>query len=146
MRRLSRSCRRPPCENTGTRRGVAEWLVVRLAEAAPTLVGIDHGFSFPPRYFEVHGLSPDWPAFLDDFQRRWPTDDDHIYVDFVRDGLRVAFPRFGGHRIKRLGALPVRGPFSDRSRVAGKWKMPPREWCEAKTQLAIMFDERFVTA
>ena len=30
--------------------------------------------------------------------------------------------------------------------VAGKWKMPPREWCEAKTQFAIMFDQRFVTA
>jgi putative transposase len=30
--------------------------------------------------------------------------------------------------------------------VAGQWKMPPREWCEAKTQFAIMFDERFVTA
>jgi ABC-type amino acid transport substrate-binding protein len=31
-------------------------------------------------------------------------------------------------------------------RVAGEWKMPPREWCEAKTQFAIMFDERLVTA
>ena len=30
--------------------------------------------------------------------------------------------------------------------VAGEWKMPPREWCEAKTQFAIMFDERFVAA
>jgi putative transposase len=30
--------------------------------------------------------------------------------------------------------------------VAGEWKMPPREWSEAKTQFAIMFDERFVTA
>ena len=30
--------------------------------------------------------------------------------------------------------------------VAGEWKMPPREWCEAKTQFAIMFDDRFVTA
>jgi len=30
--------------------------------------------------------------------------------------------------------------------VAGEWKMPPREWCEAKTQFAIMFDERFVVA
>ena len=29
--------------------------------------------------------------------------------------------------------------------VAGEWKMPPREWSEAKTQFAIMFDERFVT-
>jgi transposase-like protein len=24
--------------------------------------------------------------------------------------------------------------------------MPPREWCEAKTQFAIMFDDRFVKA
>ena len=33
-----------------TRRGIAEWLVERLAENIPTLVGIDHGFSFPLRY------------------------------------------------------------------------------------------------
>jgi hypothetical protein len=51
----------------------------------PTLVGIDHGFSFPLRYFEVHRLKPDWSAFLDDFQRHWPTDE-NIYVDCVRDG------------------------------------------------------------
>lgn len=50
-----------------TRRGIAEWLVERLADDAPTLLGIDHGFSFPLRYFEVHGLKPDWPRFLDDF-------------------------------------------------------------------------------
>jgi len=30
--------------------------------------------------------------------------------------------------------------------VIAEWKMPPREWCEAKTQFAIMFDGRFVTA
>jgi len=30
--------------------------------------------------------------------------------------------------------------------VAADWKMPPREWSEAKTQFAIMFDARFVTA
>jgi hypothetical protein len=53
----------------------------------PTIVGIDHGFSFPLRYFEVHHLLPDWPTFLDDFQRHWPTDEDHTYVDFIRDGL-----------------------------------------------------------
>jgi hypothetical protein len=66
-----------------TRRGIAECLVERLAEDARTLVGIDHGFSFPLPYFESHGLKPDWPAFLDDSQRHWPTDED-IYVDFVR--------------------------------------------------------------
>jgi putative transposase len=30
--------------------------------------------------------------------------------------------------------------------AAGEWKTPPREWFEAKTQFAIMFDERFVQA
>ena len=29
-----------------TRRGIAEWLVEKLSEGTPTLVGIDHGFSF----------------------------------------------------------------------------------------------------
>jgi putative transposase len=30
--------------------------------------------------------------------------------------------------------------------AAGEWKMPPREGFEAKTQFAIMFDDRFVQA
>ena len=28
------------------------------SEDRPTLVGIDHGLSFPLRYFEAHGLMP----------------------------------------------------------------------------------------
>ncbi len=86
-----------------TRRGIAEWLVERLAEDAPTLGGIDHGFSFPLRYFEAHGLKPDWTAFLDDFQRHWPTDDDHAYVDFVREGVMGnGVARAGNARWRRL--------------------------------------------
>jgi hypothetical protein len=46
-----------------TRRGIAEWLVARLSEELPALVGIDHGFSFPLRYFEEHHLPHDWPAW-----------------------------------------------------------------------------------
>jgi len=69
-----------------TRQGIAEWLVEQLTENSPTLVGIDHSFSFPLRYFEVHHLLPDWPSFLDDFQLHWPTDEDHMYVDFIRNG------------------------------------------------------------
>jgi len=69
-----------------TRRGLAEWLVNRLEEGTATIVGIDHAFSFPLRYFEVHHLQPDWQVFLDDFQRHWPTDDENTYVDFIRDG------------------------------------------------------------
>ena len=52
----------------------AEWLVERLVEDTPTLFGIDHGFSFPLRYFEVHHLKPDRPTDLDNFQHHWPTD------------------------------------------------------------------------
>ncbi len=86
-----------------TRKGLAHWMVKRLAEDVPTLVGIDHGFSFPLRYFEVHGLEPDWPAFLDDFQRHWPTDEDHTYVDFVRDGSAGnGAARSGNSRWRRL--------------------------------------------
>lgn len=60
-----------------TRRRIAEWLVERLSEGPPTLVGIDHGFSFPLKYFQKYGLPHDWPTFLEDFQRHWPTDADH---------------------------------------------------------------------
>ncbi len=93
-----------------TRKGIAEWLVERLAEDVPTLVGIDHGFSFPLRYFEVHGLLPDWPAFLDDFQRHWPTDEDHTYVEFVRNGiLGNGAARMGNVRWRRLTEERTRG-------------------------------------
>jgi hypothetical protein len=70
-----------------TRRGLAHRLAELLAEDIPTLVGIDHAFGFPLRYFEQHDLPLDWTAFLEDFQRHWPTDEENLYVDFVRDGL-----------------------------------------------------------
>lgn len=93
----------PSARKYWTRKGIAEWLVARLGEDVPTLVGIDHGFSFPLRYFEVHGLLPDWPTFLDDFQHHWPTDEDHTYVDFVRDGSAGdGAARTGNARWRRL--------------------------------------------
>ena len=86
-----------------TRKGIAQWLVEQLSEDWPTLVGIDHAFSFPLRYFETHRLPLDWSAFLDDFQHHWPTDRDHMYVDFVRDGLvGDAAARSGSSRWRRL--------------------------------------------
>jgi putative transposase len=30
--------------------------------------------------------------------------------------------------------------------TAAEWKMSPREWGEAKTQFAIMFEDRFILA
>jgi hypothetical protein len=92
-----------------TRRGIAEWLVAHLASGPPTVVGIDHGFSFPLRYFERHGLPLDWPLFLDDFQRHWPTDEDHTYVEFVRDGsCGDAAARSGNPRWRRITELRAR--------------------------------------
>lgn len=86
-----------------TRRGIAEWLGERLKEDQRTIVGIDHGFSFPLRYFEVHHIEPDWPTFLDDFQLHWPTDEDNVYVDFVRDGIAGdGANRSGNSRWRRL--------------------------------------------
>lgn len=86
-----------------TRRGIAEWLVERLSGSDTLLIGIDHGFSFPLRYFEAHRLAPDWDVFLDDFQRHWPTDADHVYVDFVRDGVAGdGAARSGSARWRRL--------------------------------------------
>jgi len=86
-----------------TRRGLAEWLAERLAEEVPTLVGIDHAFSFPLRYFEKHRVPPDWDAFLDDFQQHWPTDRDYAYVNFVRNGhLGNGAARWGDARWRRI--------------------------------------------
>ncbi len=69
-----------------TRQGLAHWLAAQVNAGPPALIGIDHGFSFPLRYFERHHLPPDWPAFLDDFQAHWPTDEENTYVCFIRDG------------------------------------------------------------
>ena len=86
-----------------TRRGLAAWLVAELSTGPAALVGVDHAFSFPLRYFETHRLPPDWPSFLDDFHRHWPTDRENMYVDFVRDGLRGTGSVRSGHaRWRRL--------------------------------------------
>jgi hypothetical protein len=75
-----------------TRKEVAALLIDLARSGASFVAGIDHGFSFPQSYFKRYGLV-DWSGFLDDFTRHWPTDDDHVYVDFVRDG---ALARRGG--------------------------------------------------
>lgn len=86
-----------------TRRGVAEWIVEQLRTGPRSIVGIDHGFSFPVEYFEAHRLELDWQFFLDDFQRHWPTDEDNTYVDFIRDGaVGDGQARLGNTRWRRI--------------------------------------------
>lgn len=70
-----------------SRRGIANWLCEQLSNGRPTIVGIDHAFSFPLAYFEKHGLPRDWPGFLNTFQRHCPTHEKNVYVDFVREGM-----------------------------------------------------------
>jgi len=92
-----------------TRCGIAEWLVRELSIGMPTLVGIDHAFSFLLQYFEQYGLPFDWPSFLDDFQQHWPTDTAHTYVDFVREGIcGNAAARCGNTRWRRMTELRAR--------------------------------------
>ena len=62
-----------------TRRGLSQWLAATVRETEPTIVGIDHAFSFPQAYFDRYNLPHNWHTFLDDFCAHWPTDDDHIF-------------------------------------------------------------------
>jgi hypothetical protein len=94
----------------GSRRGIAEWLVASAMQDGPSLIGIDHGFSFPLAYFQKHGLLLDWPLFPDDFQVHWPTNEEGVYVDFVRDGIC-------GAGIKRSGSPSWRRIMEVRTRA-----------------------------
>ena len=102
----------PGAKKYWTRRGIAEWLALILSpplSELPALVGIDHGFSFPLRYFVENQVPLDWRTFLDDFQRHWPTDQDHTYVDFVRDGLCGNAPaRSGNSKWRRVTEVRAR--------------------------------------
>lgn len=96
-----------------TRQGLAEWLAGELQSGPPTLVGIDHAFSFPLDYFECHQIPCDWDTFLDDFYDHWPTDGKNMYVDFIRDGFygkgrdRSGNARWRRIAEKRCGAKSV---------------------------------------
>ena len=68
-----------------TRSEIAWWIIKLVKDGESALVGIDHGFSMPDSYFKRYGLKS-WDAFLADFRRYWPTDEDNVYVEFVREG------------------------------------------------------------
>jgi hypothetical protein len=67
------------------------------------LVGIDHGFSFPLSYFEVHRLTPDWPAFRAGRDR--DQHDTYCIAAWLsragRNGSRTAFLKLGLTQTKR---------------------------------------------
>ena len=53
----------PSPRKNWSRREIAEWLIGELSKPRRAIVGIDHAFSFPLRYFESHALPPDWHCF-----------------------------------------------------------------------------------
>ena len=87
------------------RKEIAAWLIEQAESEVRFIAGIDHGFSFPIAYFNRYQLIS-WHAFLDDFTRYWPTDEDHTYVDFIRDAER---------------RKPARTGSSDEFRLTEKW-------------------------
>ena len=66
-----------------TRKELAYWCHEFLEQNERTIIGIDHGFSFPLSYLQRNELRS-WDEFLVHFCELWPTDRDHMYVDFVR--------------------------------------------------------------
>ena len=77
-----------PVPSTGARnwcrKDLAAWCIRELMGDHRCIMGIDHGFSFPLLYMQRNGLKS-WSQFLGHFNRSWPTDRDHMYVDFVRE-------------------------------------------------------------
>ena len=96
-----------PRSDNWKRGDVATWLAERLQERdTPTLVGIDHGFSFPVEYFNRYGDPWErWDDFLADFRDHWPTHEQRV-VDLIRghrkrfeeDELRDEAERRNDHR------------------------------------------------
>lgn len=66
-----------------TRREIAHLLRDRVRSGERFLAGIDHNFSMPWTYFQRYGLS-EWPGFLEDFVRYWPTHLDGVSVEDIR--------------------------------------------------------------
>jgi len=123
-----------------SRQSVAAWLVQLVHDGPPAIIGIDHGFSFPERYFDRHGLAHDWDAFLDDFCRHWPTGEPNMYVDFVRDGLwgdgaaRTGDPRWrrvteARTRAKSVFHFDVPGSVAKSTHAGLPWLRHVRDAC-----------------
>ena len=82
--------------------------MAQLANAdTPTLMSIDHAFSFPLPYFEIHRLcGQGWDHFLDDFQEYWPTHGNNARVSQIRAG--TGQDRTGDPKWRRVTDLRTR--------------------------------------
>jgi len=111
----------------------------------------------PPVQAAATGGLRKYPAIAQSWRRNW----EHV-IPFFAFPVAVRRIIYTTNAIESLNAklrraVRTRGHFpTDEAaikllylvlrQVAQTWKMPPRGWCEAKTQFAIMFDDRFVKA
>ncbi|MDG2180749.1 MAG: hypothetical protein P8L78_03580 [Mariniblastus sp.] len=61
-----------------------DWIVSQFEQSNPTIIGIDHGLSFPISYFNRYQLTS-WDDFLNDFATHWPTDHPEATVEQFRE-------------------------------------------------------------
>ena len=80
-----------------TRKEIAQWCVDQLQGNHPSIIGIDHAFSFPMTYMDRYNIN-NWYDFLSDFCQHWPT---HLNNNRVAD-LRENNPRSGSNDEFRL--------------------------------------------
>lgn len=65
---------------------LADWLLEILAEPTPTIVGIDHAFSFPFDFLRQHDIG-NWEAFLAEFCKHWHADRQRVVDLKVRNQM-----------------------------------------------------------
>jgi hypothetical protein len=132
----------PSLRRYWTRRGFAGWLREELDRDIPTLVGIDHAFSFPLAYFEKYRLPSDWQGFLEDFHHYWPTDAQHTYVCFIREDPHGRGERRTGERswlrlterwtatAKSVFGFGVQGEVATSTHAGLPWLLHLRKQCK----------------
>ena len=69
-----------------SRRQIFIWLADEIRLGPPTLVGIDHGFSFPKIYFFRHALKT-WPEMLEHFVQHTPSHE--LSIENLRQQQRI---------------------------------------------------------
>jgi putative transposase len=90
-------------------------------------------------------------------QRLFKEDDNVIFFAFPEAVQRIMYTTNAIEALnaKLRRAVKIRGHFPTGEaamkliylvlrRAAGGWKMPPKEWSQAKTQFAIMFEDKFL--
>ena len=109
--------------------------------------------------FNAGGWGRKYPAIAQSWRRNW----EHVIpffafpvavrrIIYTTNAIEILERQIAARRAnERAFFQPMRLQsnccISSCARFAQTWKMPPRgRWCEAKTQFAIMFDDRFVKA